>query len=811
MRKFPALKSSSESIEKRKIEMGMSFVRKNQFSEALDRFKRTLQENQNLYPDILIPLYKRLIRNPHQPQLHLLVAELHIVLGQYRDAIYELEEVIELAPTNSHTYFLLCKIHSKTGFSSDLRDILEQAFEKDILDPYVLDILPRLYFEEKKIEKNISFYEKMIRLYPNTLHYYKILGECYIQAQRYEDAAATYNQTLSVFPDFKNEAAKFCESLLHPDTNHVGIRKILVSIYFKSCRPLQAIPHIRHLLESDTAFLDQSIQLYKEALHAYPETLEIQLELAKSLLKAAQYSEAVVHLKSIFETTPEYHDVVLELVNEILAAFPDQLMALLLISDYYFYKSAYSECLAYLARAINIDQEDYDPISDMLKNIREIAPLYQQQIIFLQAKIAFKKQEETVCRHLCHQLCLSEYKLDSILLLAQLDAQKGRYPDSFKRLFQALSHDPYEWQIHQTIKDLQAKLAASHANKKETELPKKPAHQDSHAFKLGLLMLRMGHLYRAIEQFQKLSSGSELKTKAQILIGYCFFELGRYDLSNNQFIRVLEQLPAESYLANTLRYLISMNHVKSGRYIQALEYLDRILEVDIHFPHIQELSAHYKKQRILDTQGKAITGIFSFIEDKPLNLVYVQLPEDLSKMAPEWVVMGFSHTHNSHGIDHMLQDNITAAQEAFRLSIGMDTNSPIASCNLALTYLLEGHYQAAIDYLTPLQEHHPKLELIHLNLGMAYGLTKAYTESEACLRNVIDLNPSHDVAHLMLGDICFKQKKIEHAFEHWKIAAQALHLLPLVQRRVHYLQRDSFGFSHWIYHFKPEFIPELTW
>ena len=103
----------------------------------------------------------------------------------------------------------------------------------------------------------------------------------------------------------------------------------------------------------------QSIQLYKEALHAYPETLEIQLELAKSLLKAAQYSEVVVHLKSIFETTPEYHDVVLELVNEILAAFPDQLMALHLISDYYFYKSAYSECLAYLARAINIDQEEW--------------------------------------------------------------------------------------------------------------------------------------------------------------------------------------------------------------------------------------------------------------------------------------------------------------------------------------------------------------------------------------------------------------------------------------------------------------------
>ena len=149
-------------------------MKRSQYHEVLDRFKKTMHDIENGLPDILIQMYKQLMRKDDL-NLRLMIAELYIVSKHYKDAVTEIEDIFELNPNFTQIYFLLSKIYSKNGQKHRIQNIFEQAFDQDIHDQAILDLLPTIYLEAGNTEKSIDLFSKLISINPRQIHYLKTL------------------------------------------------------------------------------------------------------------------------------------------------------------------------------------------------------------------------------------------------------------------------------------------------------------------------------------------------------------------------------------------------------------------------------------------------------------------------------------------------------------------------------------------------------------------------------------------------------------------------------------------------------------
>jgi len=770
------------------LENGLRLIKQGHYFEALDRFQKHLENYPGDVAKILIPLYRILRIKEQDIQLKSIIAQLYLTTKRYRDAVDEIEEIIELNPEHTHSYFLLRKIYNKGVLEDRVIALYELAFEQDILDSSILDLLPKVYLEKKVLDKGTHFFERLIIHRPGNLQYYKTLATLYIQSDRFEDAVKTYATIIEVAPDLSVEAAQQCFPLSEKEPTSKIIHSHLVDFYLKSVQPDEAATHLLHLTALSHNDLETVTRHYKQALENYPKTASLQIGLSKCLILQAQYTEASEYLVNVFNQTFDHTEKLIPILKEILEKCPEQIIAMQLLSDIYISMSQPTETLVYLDL---LSKSQMPPIDFIEKTVHTLYAKYSEcrgDAGLILARTYLKLGNEDACKKECQALYQTSALIPVKLIEVELLEGKQLYKESLQELLPLIKQFPESKEVHDALRTTLERLI----DKKLIQTPAQDIHER------GMLYLYNHNVYDALENLQKIPMAHKEYLHSQVLIGRCFLELGRYDMSINQFNRTLKVCEASDLkTANLLRFVIGLNQLYLGQNKEAIQTFESILEFDIHFPNASPLISYLKQQSLLDLRGQTVSGCFNNY-NTDLCLIAVHNSEEEHNEESHLQRISFAHPHNNQGVEHLFKQNLKSAEAELILATQMDTKLTSAYCNLSIVRLLQNNTSDALLHLDTAEELNKKLDIVFLNRGLVFSKLHDWEKAIEQFQKALKLNPKNSLAYLNLGDVFYEQNRLKLAFQNWKKASELGILFHHIQRRIQHMTEPSFDNAHWI-------------
>lgn len=369
----------------------VNLINKGWHKEALEKLKFVINKETKRTPDIFTFLYKKVLLEPRNLELRLLIAELYYYLKDFQNAFLELEEIYSLNQNYLPCFVLLQKIFNKNELKPEIANLCYEVFKQKLFDGTIINILQKFYLEQNNLKCNIDLYEILIENEPGTVQYYTNLAELYLKNQEYEKAFTTYEQFFELAPDAKLQVALKFEEILITIPYNYECRKKLIKLYLQICKPEKAIEHIEKFLVKHPSKKLEAVKLFKTALLLFPDMPEILFHLSKLLSEIGEFTESIAYLQIAFERSNMEHEIMEKILNEIIAREPKQIFAELLLSDIYFKDKKYELSLAALEPLIEIDTEELNLIADKIKRVqKETDNIDYAQ--YLLAKINFKQK-----------------------------------------------------------------------------------------------------------------------------------------------------------------------------------------------------------------------------------------------------------------------------------------------------------------------------------------------------------------------------------------------------------------------------------
>ncbi|MSR89208.1 MAG: tetratricopeptide repeat protein [Candidatus Margulisbacteria bacterium] len=791
----------------REFDLGLLMVRRNQTLEALERFKRVIALDPKQLPDVLIVLYKRLNAQFGLMGLRLLIANLYFHCKLYTEALHELEEAVDMDADYTQSYLLLSKLYKHFPDKNVVRPLFEKAFKKGLRDAAILDLLPKLYLETGHYDQGVSFYETLVSEQPSS-HHYKALLSFYFYSGQHLEAAKIYEKLSAESPEEIGVMAEKCEELASLNPDDAQIRRILISIYIKGFHPLKALHHLEQLMRLGHVARTDAIQELRDMLSLFPNTHDILLYLSDLLIQESAFSEAVSLLQLAAEHVlgPDEFIPIIRLLKRVLNLYPNQIMALQLLSDISFKQHHYSESLSYITLLLVAESSEFQFIGARLLALMDEDPDLALDCRLGLARVAFKKGEFAQCSVEAMRLKHTKHDLAATFLLSELALAQGQPESALSLLFTALESHSESWALHERIQDLQK----SHVQTSLDTLLKTPAPlgkiSTENLLKMGILYLYLGDFYKALDHFQKIESGRMLFPEAQLLISRCFLEMGRYDLSVSQLTRLLQSQADHLPFQNRVRYLMSINYLHMGDLSQAMHYLEKIMEYDVNFPNVQSLIAQKKNESFLDLRGLMLGACL----DTQESLAVFSIQNLENETFAHTNTLSFAHPHNNNGVTHVLKRNLKTAEEEFKLALQMDNSLTATHCNLSVLYLLKQDYGQAMSHLDRASEHAHKLDAIGLTKGLAYMMQSQLDKALVQFEAAYTLNPHNPLVLFNLGELYYRKHRLQDAVRYWRQALATGHVFHLLHRRLRYLSLTPETLAHWTELFTLSFIPYFS-
>jgi tetratricopeptide (TPR) repeat protein len=781
--------------------IGAQLLRRNQMTEALDRFRRVIVLDSRRMPDVFIFLYKRLNVHFLNMPLRLLIAELYAHFRLYPQALSELEEAVDLDPDYVPFYMVLSKIYKYCTDTKTVQRLFEQAFDKGLRDTAILDLLPKIYLEEAHFDKGIHFYESLIETDP-LWHHYKALLAFYDHAGDYLKAGKLYQKMAEESPEETVILANACEQMLLKSDDNGELRLILVDLYIKAFHPLKSVLHIELLVRKEQMNRQDAIQKLRDILALFPNTHDILVYLSDLLIQEALFSEAVSFLQLAAEHRSSDDELVAieRLLKRVLRLYPEQVMALQLLSDLTYKRGQFEECLGYLSQLLDVESAELSVLETKLQSIMLSSPHLALECRMGLARMALKKGEFSQATREAMHLRKSEHDLRACFLLADISLAQNQPDKALSFLLDALQDHAESWDVHERIRVFhEQRLLSQYEVLSQPPLSGK--YSADHLLKLGTLELYRGDFYKAMDCYQKIDADSPYFFDAQMLISRCFMEMGRYDLSANQLTRVHQQLEPHIPIQNRVRFLLSLNHLNMGEPALAMSFLEKIMEYDVNYPQVQSLISRKKNENFLDFRGVLLGGCPSASGE--ITIISIQNLENESYSSH---TMSMAHPHNHNGVNHLLKRNIKTAEEEFKLSLQLDEGFTASYCNLAVLHTLKKEYDVALSYLDKASELNHRLDGISLNKGLIYLLQEDLDHAQAQFEQAFVIHPHNALVLYNLGEVYFRKHRLTDAMRYWRQAAALGNVFHVLHRRLWYLCEQPEKISHWSESFSLEFL-----
>jgi tetratricopeptide (TPR) repeat protein len=578
---------------------------------------------------------------------------------------------------------------------------------------------------------------------------------------------------------------------------NLDLRKFLITLYTQNLDPVQAVKHLQAIVHYDPGFASEAAITCKELLSMYPGTPDVLLGLAKILIHLEHYSEGVACTRNVFEQDPQ-NSAIRPILEEIISKYPEQMMALHLIVECDIATHQFEWALANIQKILQLNPaQEVIPVESLLKKIVAESPSFASQAQLQLTHFLLNQKSwiraATEAKRLFHTDQDQEARLLNIKILRELQRQK----EAFDSAQEALELYPFDRHIHEQLRSIHRDF--THAQKTEFS-----EQNSAHWLPIAHLYVRQNEWVKAITTLQKIVNTHPDYLMAQFTLTYCFFQMGRFDLSIQQLTRLLGEIGPSIENSNQIRYLLGISYIHLSMPVEALAHIEKIVEFDIAFPHL-ESTLKWCQDQGMNPQTKTVSALLTPYTQTLTPLLMradstISCTQNASNMT-----LSFSHSHNNQGVDHMIRGQLNAAEESLQMAVQLDPDFEAAQLNLGVLYLLTGNLTQAEYWLK--KQNHPSdyHTLFTLNLGVLKRLNGSENED---IETLIKVNQTwkNPIISLYLGDFYAHQLNIEKALFYWHECSQAGWTYFHIIRRLHYLlPLDLSQTPDWVIQFSPTF------
>ncbi len=217
--------------------------------------------------------------------------------GNFGDALKYFEQCIKINPGSDATYYQMGQVIASGGDIKNAKKYLLKALSIDDKNLWYLVSLSGMYYQDKKLDSAIIYYEKAMKYFPDNETIQLTLGNLYIENKNYDKAntifdsfdkkygineASTLSSVRSLMSEGKfKEAQVKAEALLIQDPDEVMYNGLLAEIYRG---------------EGDD---EKAMEVYKKLIGRNPENPQVQLSLADFLITEKNYEDLFTLLNTI--------------------------------------------------------------------------------------------------------------------------------------------------------------------------------------------------------------------------------------------------------------------------------------------------------------------------------------------------------------------------------------------------------------------------------------------------------------------------------------------------------------------------------
>tara|TARA_B100000427_G_scaffold325713_1_gene333057 strand:+ start:21167 stop:23542 length:2376 start_codon:yes stop_codon:yes gene_type:complete len=764
----------------------LNLVKRKQYLEALDRYKDYLIRSPNNLALVLIDLYKILYKSPTDINIRLIISELYIKHKFYSDACIELEEMFDINPNFSQTYFLLSKLYTLKVETKTVCRLFENAFQAGIRDSVIIDFLPKIYLDNNDIYQAISFYECLLEAKDCLPHHNKVLAELYKRIGKYDQCVAIYKNLVQSDPQFLKDACLLLEDILltHPNLNFV--RNDLIQFYITNCEPDKAIEHLTFLCPSSDFSLKQSEPIFLKLLEIYPGHLPTLLLYCECLIADQSITDAIPLLSQL--ATYNQDTFIETCVTLIQQSHPNHFGFNLFLIDRFISKNNYSSALDIISKLIDsrYNNDIFEDLKLACLKIWESNHLdYKIAASYNLALILFHENKFIDSINYCNE-CGKDH-LDAICLKISILIEQDNLTEATKLCLTHLTQHINSKKLH----DLMYRIY-------QKNITFQQAQTSIDSFNSILSDLSLGHIHNAIDTIQQIESDHYDYNVSQLLLIRCFYTEQKLDHALNilnQLSSYLKEQNSEFYLDSL--FLTSICLYTLGHFEQACDTLNNIEEINISHSFTKSLKDYLYHIPFSQHKGFAITGLIN-VWDANISYTAIQNTEESIKSKSSQSTISFGLNHNQKACLYMIKKNYKSAHSEFNLSLQLDPSLTISYCNYSLYFLENNDYSEAKSWLEKAKQLNKDFDIVFLNEGLLYYKQGHLQDALVSFQQAIRLNPKNIHAQYNLAMIYFLNSNIELCFQYInKLLPYGL-LFIHIHQFLHYLTDDPFIISNWI-------------
>jgi tetratricopeptide (TPR) repeat protein len=273
----------------------MRYVSETGDTEVALRYLGRLSIIQGKYNEAVNYLNRAIVAQPATIESYMLLSDLHLKLGQVKNATNTLEKVLTVDPFNERTLSTLAYLSQQTSDhrkSAVYQKRLILAVRKGSNNPNLLEqsyqSLGGYYYSQGKYNKSIDYYEKLTEIAPNQPAAQLVLGELYKLSGDFESSAKRVKIALSQKPDYKAALESLIETQFI--LNDVDVRNTLQKLRRNGFKPNQLVQAIQDYLTNSV----KGEQSFRASLKKNPNRLSAHIGLVRSLLANPQPDKPIL-------------------------------------------------------------------------------------------------------------------------------------------------------------------------------------------------------------------------------------------------------------------------------------------------------------------------------------------------------------------------------------------------------------------------------------------------------------------------------------------------------------------------------------
>jgi tetratricopeptide (TPR) repeat protein len=524
--------------------------------------------------------------------------------GEQERAVEELRKALEYDPESSSLHFSLAQSLADTGLLEESIDECKKAIELDSDNPdphFLFGLIYKNLFQRGRsqvLEPAIQELARAVELDPRNVDALSALGQLYLVAQYWEDAARTYQELRALRPDIHRVDLFQAQALANLGRTEEAI-DVLQDPSEDPASQFDRLVLLAQLYASAERF-DDAIDAYEQAAELTPEgqnRWNLQFTLGGLLIHQSRFTEAEEVLRKVVEggsTDPQalvelgkaqegsrHYPAAVESFRRVLKQEPNNEEA-----NYYMASSLRNlgrrdEAIERLHHLLSLS----DPASASPSPATQSSRTRLRQ--FLGVLYQETRQHEMAIE-LFRDLCKDQPDdVHAKLGLVYALKEGGRLDEARKLSSELVAKKPADLDIlitHARILSSDGELDAAAQLLKE-ELRRKqessPGGEEVEECYLSVSQLYSEHRHYDMAR-QVLEEGLAQKPGSQALIfnlGSVFERLNQIATAEEQFKKVLAENPEHSAALNYLGYMLADREL---RLEEALGYIERALAQDPH-------------------------------------------------------------------------------------------------------------------------------------------------------------------------------------------------------------------------------------